>query len=269
MPQIKYNSPRMIFAALLALLPSWLKVPLYRWWYGYQIGKGVRIGWSVFVGVGSCRIGDGVRIGHGNLFYQIGDLSIGTHAQIGFLNLFRGGQRIEIGDYATILRKNVFNAILDPDFVEPVESVLILGCGSVVTTGHWLDFSDRITIGDHSIIGGRHSSFWTHNRQRGRGITVGHHCYLGSEVRFAPGVEIAPCCIVALGSVLMGRCDQQRSLIAGNPATVLRPLQEKDYSLVTRKTRQDIPDHLANALLPRDLLDTVQMHAAPQPVETL
>jgi acetyltransferase-like isoleucine patch superfamily enzyme len=269
MPQIKYSSPRMIFGVLLALLPSWLKVPLYRWLYGYQIGKGVRIGCSAFVGVGSCRIGDGVRIGHGNLFYQIDDLTIGAQVQIGFLNLFRGGQRIEIGSYVTILRKNVFNAILDPDFVEPVESVLMLGCGSVVTTGHWLDFSDGITIGDHSIIGGRNSSFWTHNRQRGRGIAVGHHCYLGSEVRFAPGVEVAPCCIVALGSVLMGRCEEQRSLIAGNPAAVLRPLQEKDYLLVARKTRQDIPDQVANALLPRDIVTAVQSHVAPQPAETL
>ena len=73
--------------------------------------------------------------------------------------------------------------------------------GAVVTAGHWLDFTDRITVGPHCIIGGRNSSFWTHNRQRARAITVGDHCYLGSEVRLAPGARLAERSILGLGSV--------------------------------------------------------------------
>jgi hypothetical protein len=190
-------------AVILALLPSWVKIPLYRRLYGYHIGKGVRIGLTPFVGVRRCQIGDHARIGSFNLFYQIGDLEVGDHARIGFLNLFRGGQAITIGRYGTILRQNVFNSILDRDFVDPVEPVLHLGAGSVVTSGHWLDFSAGIDIGDHTIIGGRNSSFCTHNRQRGRAISVGCHCYIGSEVRVAPGTGVPPLCNVALGSVLL------------------------------------------------------------------
>jgi len=33
---------RFALSVLLALLPSWLKVPLYRWLFGYRIGRGVR-----------------------------------------------------------------------------------------------------------------------------------------------------------------------------------------------------------------------------------
>ena len=84
---------RFALSVLLALLPSWLKVPLYRMLFGYRIGRGVRIGLSPLFGVGRCRIGDHARIGSFNLFYQVGDLEIGDHAQIGFLNLFRGGGR--------------------------------------------------------------------------------------------------------------------------------------------------------------------------------
>ena len=84
---------RFALSVLLALLPSWLKVPLYRMLFGYRIGRGVRIGLSPLFGVGRCRIGDHARIGSFNLFYQVGDLEIGDHAQIGFLNLFRGDGR--------------------------------------------------------------------------------------------------------------------------------------------------------------------------------
>jgi acetyltransferase-like isoleucine patch superfamily enzyme len=236
------------FAAAIALLPSFLKIPIYRWLYGYEIGKGVRIGCSPFVGVGRCRIGDGVQIGSFNLFYQVKELEIGAQTQIGFLNLFRGGQAIRIGQYATILRQNVFNSIINPDPVNPATPVLELGAGAVVASGHWLDFTDQLTIGDHSIVGGRNSSFWTHNRQRVRPITIGPHCYLGSEIRVAPGVEVSPYCIVALGAVLSGSFTSSRVLIGGNPASVVRELAERDVFLITRKTRNDIPDELTAEL---------------------
>lgn len=244
---------RFAWGVLLALLPSWIKIPLYRRLYGFRIGRGVRIGWSPFVGVRACTIQDHVSIGHGNLFLEIGELEVGAHAQIGFLNVVRGGDRVSIGSYASILRQNVMNAILEPDAVAPLHPVLELGCGVVVTTGHWLDFSDGITIGDHSIVGGRNSSLWTHNRQRGRAIVIGHHCYLGSEVRLAPGTNVAPLCVVALGAVLTGAHDESLMLIGGNPATPLRKLRESEYPLVVAKTRRDIPDELAAAQVPPEL----------------
>ena len=167
-----------------------------------------------------------------------------------FLNLFRGGKIIQIGSYAAILRQNVMNSILDPEAANPTTPELILGDGVIVTTGHWLDFTDQIRVGPHTIIGGRNSSFWTHNRDRTRPISLGHHCYLGSEIRIAPGVRLAACSVVALGSVLLTSIEQTCCVIAGNPAAVARPLEERDRTLITRKTRSDIPDDLAALLLP-------------------
>jgi acetyltransferase-like isoleucine patch superfamily enzyme len=249
---------RWILAVAVAALPSAVKVPIYRWAYGYRIGRGVRIGFSPFVGVARCTIGDHARIGSFNLFTRVKDLAVGPHARIGVLNLFRGGDRVTVGEYATILRLNVFNAIVDGDFVAPVVSVLELGAGVFVATGHWLDFSDGIRVGAHSIIGGRHSSFWTHNRQRGRSIAVGRHAYLGSEVRVAPGAEIPAFSVVALGSVVTGRLGPERVLIGGNPARVVRELANDDLFLVTRKTRNDIPDEVAYGHLPDDCRRTVE-----------
>jgi acetyltransferase-like isoleucine patch superfamily enzyme len=248
---------RFALAVALALLPTWLKVPIYRRLFGFMIGKGVHIGLSPFVGVGRCRIGDHARIGSLNLFYKVGDLEVGEHVQIGFLNLFRGGRKARIGAYASVLRQNVFNSIIKRDFTEPVDPVLDLGAGATITSGHWLDFSAGINIGDHTIVGGRNSSFWTHNRQRGRPISVGCHCYLGSEIRVAPGAEVPSFCIVALGSVLSNHHWPPRSLIGGNPASVVRQLRQDDLFLIARKTRDDIPDDLAQMHLTDDLLAVV------------
>jgi acetyltransferase-like isoleucine patch superfamily enzyme len=256
---------KILWNVAISLLPSFVKIPLYRLLYGYQIGKGVRIGISPFIGVRQCRIGDNTRIGNFNVFFHIVSLEIGAHSQIGFFNIFRGGRQVCIGPYATILRLNTFNAIIDADFLEPVEATLDLGAGVVITSGHWLDFSERITVGSHTIIGGRNSSFWTHNRQRSRAIQIGHHCYLGSEIRLAPGVEIAPLCIVALGSVLVGQYRSPQSLVGGNPAIVLRPLGEHDLYLVCRKTRKDIPDDVVQADLPKELWDVVARPLSDDP----
>jgi acetyltransferase-like isoleucine patch superfamily enzyme len=113
-----------------------------------------------------------------------------------------------------------------------------------VVSGHRIDFTDRVTIGRNVILGGRNSSLWTHNRQQTAPIVIGDFCYLGSEVRLAPGARLAPECILGLGSVLASDVAEPRSLVGGVPAKVLRPLSEADLPLIHRKTRDDIPDDL-------------------------
>jgi acetyltransferase-like isoleucine patch superfamily enzyme len=230
---------RFAFALFVAALPSWLKIPLYRLVFRYQIGRGTRIGFAaVLFDVKRCRIGCRARIGAFNLFSSIEELAIGDGARVGSFNFFRGGRRIDVGPYSNIMRLNVFNAIREPVAVNEPCPMLSLGAGVVVTTGHWLDFSDRLTVGAHTVIGGRNSSFWTHNRQRTRPVAIGPHCYLGSEVRVAPGVELASHCVVALGSVLTGRYAEPWSLVGGNPATVRRPLNRHDRFLVEGGTQE-------------------------------
>ncbi|MBO0347859.1 hypothetical protein J0895_01790 [Phormidium pseudopriestleyi FRX01] len=240
---------KLVLAILLAILPSIFKIPLYRWLFQYDIGKNVRIGLTIFVQVEDCTIGDGVNIGHFNCFYRTQKIDLGNFTKIGAFNLFRGGEQINIGCYSTILRYNTFNSIINPELVNPTEPILQLGKAVFIAAGHWLDFTDKIMIGDNTIIGGRNSSLWTHNRQRTRSISIGCNCYLGSEIRVAPGVQVASFCIIALGSVLMGTFDTSEVLIAGNPANIVRSLQESDRFLISQKTRADIPDDLNSQCL--------------------
>jgi acetyltransferase-like isoleucine patch superfamily enzyme len=234
---------RLLLLAAIGLLPGFLKRPLYRALFGYRIGRGVRIG-IVLLDAREVDLGDGTAIGHLNLITRVGTLVTGQRARIGMLNVIRGGERVELGDYAEVMRFNVLNAIPDHDCTTAPVSRLEIGAGTVVVSGHRIDFTDRVTLGRNVIVGGRNSSLWTHNRQQTAPISVGDFCYLGSEVRLAPGSRLAERSILGLGSVLAGAIDTPGSLVGGVPAKVIRPLTDEDDVLVHRKARADAPDDL-------------------------
>jgi acetyltransferase-like isoleucine patch superfamily enzyme len=234
---------RLASLAAVAVLPGFLKRPCYRWFFGYRIGRRVRLGLSI-IDARQCVIEDDVVIGHLNLIIGVGRLEIGDHARIGHLNIIRGGDLVGIGRYAEIIRLNEINSIPDPVVVNAVNPVFLLGAGSVVTTGHKIDFTDRVEIGQRTILGGRNSSLWTHNRQRTRPIFIGELSYIGSEIRVAPGGVIPSRCIVGIGSVITGQLKDENYLIAGVPAKPIKQLSDEDQFLIENKTRPDLPDDL-------------------------
>ncbi|HEV7396071.1 MAG TPA: hypothetical protein VGN86_06140 [Pyrinomonadaceae bacterium] len=234
---------KLFILACLAVLPSFLKRPCYRLFFGYRIGKRVRIGLSI-IDAGACLIDDDVQIGHLNVIIGIQKLTIGDNVKIGHLNIIRGGDEVRLGRFAEIIRLNEINSIVDPDVVNEVDPRFLLGEGSIVTTGHKIDFTDRVEIGRRSIIGGRNSSLWTHNRQRTRPIEIGSLTYVGSEIRMAPGSVLPSRCIVGIGSVVTGRLEGEEKLIAGVPAKVVKELSDEDKFLIERKTRRDLPDNI-------------------------
>jgi carbonic anhydrase/acetyltransferase-like protein (isoleucine patch superfamily) len=235
--------PRLALLAVVGLLPGPIKRPLYRALFGYRIGRGVRIG-LVILDAEAVELGDGTEIGHLNLITRVGSLVTGKAVRIGALNIIRGGERVVLGDYVEVMRLNVLNAIPDHDCTTSPVSRLEIRAGAVVVSGHRIDFTDRVTIGRNVIVGGRNSSLWTHNRQQTAPIAIGDFCYLGSEVRLAPGARLAERSILGLGSVLAGAIDTPGSLVGGVPARILRPLTAEDDALVHRKARRDAPDDL-------------------------
>ncbi|MFN2577867.1 MAG: hypothetical protein ABR607_09290 [Pyrinomonadaceae bacterium] len=169
-------------------------------------------------------------------------LTLGDHVRIGHLNIIRGGDEVRIGRYSDIIRLNEINSIPDPEVVNSVDPRFIVGPGSIITTGHKIDFTDRVEIGRRTILGGRNSSLWTHNRQRTQPISIGDFAYVGSEIRMAPGASIPPRSVVGIGSVVVGKIDAEGCLIAGVPAKRIKELSPEDRFLVKRKTRPDLPD---------------------------
>jgi acetyltransferase-like isoleucine patch superfamily enzyme len=232
---------RLVGLAVVAVLPGFAKRFLYRWLFGYVIGPGVRIGVSL-IDATRVELGAGTQIGHFNLITRVTHFETGRCVRLHSLNIIRGGDRVRLGDYSDVIRMNVLNAIPDHDCTTDPESVLELGPGAVMTSGHRIDFTDRVTLGRNVIVGGRNSSLWTHNRQETAPIEIGDFCYLGSEVRLAPGAKLPEECILGIGAVLVGEIKEPRSLVAGVPAKAVRPLDEKDLARIRRKTRGDMPD---------------------------
>jgi len=232
---------RFLILALFAFLPSFIKRSFYRFFLGYRVGKRVKIGISI-IDAGHCEIDDDVRIGHFNVFTRVGKLTIREHCRIGHLNIIRGGDEVSLGRYSEIIRLNEINSIPDPDVVNKIDPRFVLGDGSIVTTGHKIDFTDRVEIGRRVILGGRNSSLWTHNRQRTMPITIGELVYIGSEIRMAPGSSLPSRSIVGIGAVVTAKLSDEGKLIAGVPAKVIRDLSVEDQFLVQRKTRADLPD---------------------------
>jgi carbonic anhydrase/acetyltransferase-like protein (isoleucine patch superfamily) len=224
----------------IGLLPGVVKRPLYRLLFGFRIGPRVRIGVSI-LDARSLELGADAEIGHFNLITRVERFQAGSHCQIGSLNIIRGGV-VSLGPYAQVMRLNVLNAIPDHDCTTAPESVLDVAAGCVITSGHRIDFTDRVRLGRNVIVGGRNSSLWTHNRQETAPIEIGDYCYLGSEVRLAPGAKLPDECLLGIGAVLTGEIKEPRSLVAGVPAKVVRPLGERDLARIRRKTRADIPD---------------------------
>jgi acetyltransferase-like isoleucine patch superfamily enzyme len=179
-----------------------------------------------------------------NIVIGVKDFIAGDHVKIGHLNVIRGGDEVNLGRYAELIRMNEINSIPEPDVVNPVEPRFILGPGSIITTGHKIDFTDRVQIGRRTIIGGRNSSLWTHNRQRTRPITVGDFAYVGSEIRMAPGSSLPAKCVVGIGAVVTKEIEKSGWLIAGVPAKPVKELSSEDQFLIERKTRPDLPDDI-------------------------
>jgi acetyltransferase-like isoleucine patch superfamily enzyme len=227
------------------VLPNLLKRPLYQLVFGYRLGRGVRIGISL-LDADSISLGDGTRIGHLTVVTRVASFTTGRNARIGNANIIRGGDRVNLGDYSEVMRLNVLNAIPDHDCTTMPESALDVGAGTIITSGHRIDFTDRVTLGRNVIVGGRNSSLWTHNRQETAPIEIGDFCYLGSEVRLAPGAKLPSECILGIGGVLVGEIREPRSLVAGVPARTVRPLDEKDLARIHRKTRGDMPNDFYN-----------------------
>ena len=229
--------------ALIGVLPSFLLRPCYRLFFGYRIGKRVRIGFSI-VDARECIIEDDVEIGHLNVVIGVDKLFIGDHVRIGHLNIIRGGDEVRLERYAELKRMNEINSIPEPDIVNAADPRFFLGAGSIITTGHKIDFTDRVEIGRRAIIGGRNSSLWTHNRQRTMPISVGDFAYVGSEIRMTPGSSIPSRCVVGIGAVIVEALDCQEWLIGGVPAKPIKELNGDDKFLIERKTRPDLPDNL-------------------------
>jgi acetyltransferase-like isoleucine patch superfamily enzyme len=185
-----------IVSKIIMYLPtSSLRVFCYKKMFGYQIGKNVKIGKS-YINCNKLILEDNVIIGSKNVI-SCNEFSIGKNSKIFSHNIITG------------------------------LSNFYLGKDSRIIDHHFFDLWNPIKIGDSTWIAGRNSQFWTHGSLKTKlnedlSIVIGNDVYVGSGVKFSPGVKIASNNLVGLGSTVSGVFSEENSIIASNKSVVIK-----------------------------------------------
>lgn len=134
-------------------------------------------------------------------------LHIRGHLLLKGKNHIGRGSRLDIGPRARCVLSDVF---INARCLLVVETRLEIGAGSQIAWDVML------------IDGNFHSIDYPGRRPRPGGITIGSDVWVGARATILSGTEIAAGCVVAAGAVVSGIFLEPRTLIAGNPARVVR-----------------------------------------------
>ena len=113
------------------------------------------------------------------------------------------------------------------------ENVRLFGAIDAVNPG-------LVSIGDHCVIG-QASALLCHGPVKGaRGVTIEDEVWIGYGAIVLPGVTVGRRSIVGAGAVVT-RDVPPRSVVAGNPARVLRTLSEAEAERLAAMLRSGRP----------------------------
>lgn len=207
------------------LLPwSWRRRVL-SYFLGYEIDSAASVGLS-FVLADELKMEANSRIGHFNYIGKLDRIHLELFAVIGNFNWVTGlSTRNGTPFYAKRSNRK--------------SELHLKACGTI-THQHYLDCTDKITIGAYSGLAGVRSQLITHgidiitSRQTCAPISIGDYTMVGTGTLILKGVSIPDKCVVSAGSVVTHIKAEALSLIAGNPAAVTRqlPCTSKFFSRV-------------------------------------
>ena len=110
--------------------------------------------------------------------------------------------------------------------------VLTFGNGVNFTAESSVDCQKEIIFGDHCLVsweslfidGDYHKLFDAEGRLTNspRSIIIGNHVWFGCRCLILKGVSVADNCVIAAGSVLNGKYEIPKAIIAGSPAKIVK-----------------------------------------------
>jgi len=190
---------------ILAVLPSVLKVPLYKL-AGANVGKGVSIGFGSFILASSFSK---ISIGNHSQIRQFtviicSDVSIGNYTEIAMFVWIWGAGRLDVGDKCYIGPRCIIN-LRKNDF--KMGEYAGLGPGSIVYThGQWLPYTQG----------------WP---RRYGDVVLEDYAWVPARVFLSPGVKVGTKSIVGSGAVVT-KDIPPHSFAAGVPAKVIQQIEK-------------------------------------------
>lgn len=214
------------FVSILSLLFPW---PIRRWmlqtFLGYSIHPTARIGFSLISSKTLIMEGKSY-IGHLNVCKGMDLISISECSSIGNLNWITG--------VSTQSKKSYTH---ERDRL----SQLIILEHSAITHRHYIDCTNSIHLGHHSIFAGVRSQILTHSInlsssvQESKTVHVGDYCFIGTDCLILGGSVLPDYCILGAKALLNKQFSEQYCLYTGVPAVKNKQLS-KDFEYFNRIT---------------------------------
>jgi len=217
------NDWRLLVALLSTPLPWWIRRRILSYFLGYKIHSTAQIGCSLIL-ARRVELEAGASVGHFTVCKGLDLLRLGEHAIIGNLNWVSGAPSDSPVQFAAQQDRR-------PE--------LILAEHAAITNRHLLDCTNSVRVGRFSTVAGYRSQFLTHSidireaRQWSRPIEIGEYCFVGTGCILLGGSRLPNYSVLAAGSVLRDRYDQDRGIYAGVPAVRKKDISE-DWKYFSR-----------------------------------
>ena len=217
---------RLVISLGTTLLPWFLRRSLLQFFLGYELHPTSRIGIALVIPK--------------KLRMQAG-------SKIKALTVCKSLEKLEIGENSSIGRQNLITGHLpskakSSSFQEEHDrkSSLTLGKHTAITNRHFIDCTNKVSIGDYSIVAGYSSQILTHSVdfersiQKSNAVEIGDYCFVGTDSTLLPGSKLPNFSILGAKGLLSKKYSKSYCLYAGVPARTVKELS-KDLKYFNRK----------------------------------
>ncbi len=207
---------KILLRALLVVLPWFLRRRLLTAFYDYEIDPTARIGLA-WVYPKRLVMGPNSQIGHLTVCVHLDEVRLESGALVGRGNWITG-----------------FASGHPKHFAHQPERRprLHLEKESAITHRHIIDCTAEIVVGAYATIAGFRSQLLTHSidpvegRQSSSPISIGDHCFVGTNCVILGGAVLPRASVLGASSLLNKKFESPFTLYAGSPAKPVKSLPE-------------------------------------------
>lgn len=185
---------------------------------GHSIGRDAEIGPCLVHKVMRFALGDGARIGVGNVFRGLDHVTLGANAIIGHWNWISAGEvTAQTGSDPMSLR---------------------LGESATIVSRHFIDCSGGVLVEDYALVAGLRSVLLTHQvdyrtcTMTAAPIRIGAYALVNACNNIVPGAQVPARCVTTMGAVVLPGLESEGRLYGGVPARDIQPVGGKWFDRV-------------------------------------